>query len=221
MARGDQLEQHAGFGQFLGDVSEVIEDREADRIGRAWRSCFRGQLATNDLEPLHEIGGAGKQDAPSIARPGQARPLPTDGFLPPPGKSVTMPGVRRSRSGSHYPFHPRCGQMVPVMFRRRFAGEDHLVVVQPDSTLALVPSWMAEAVAGSATLRTCPRLSVGRLVELRARLDALLTSSDEGIGPARRGGDHAPTIQPAGGLFEADRTLTRSFQLRRGASLSA
>ena len=78
----------------------------------------------------------------------------------------------------HYPFHPRCGQMVPVTFRRRFAGEDHLVVVQPDGTLALVPSWMAEAVAGSATLTTCPRLSVGRLVELRARLDTLLACSD-------------------------------------------
>ena len=96
----------------------------------------------------------------------------------------------------HYPFHPRCGQMVPVTFRRRFAGEDHLVVVQPDGTLALVPSWMAEAVAGSATLTTCPRLSVGRLIELRARLDTLLASSDGESAP-RGGGDHAPTIQPA------------------------
>lgn len=96
----------------------------------------------------------------------------------------------------HYPFHPRCGQMVPVTFRRRFAGEDHLVVVQPDGTLALVPSWMAEAVAGSATLTTCPRLSVGRLIELRARLDTLLASSDGESAP-RGGGDYAPTIQPA------------------------
>ena len=96
----------------------------------------------------------------------------------------------------HYPFHPRCGQMVPVTLRRRFAGEDHLVVVQPDSTLALVPSWMAEAGAGSATLTTCPRLSVGRLIELRARLDTLLASCDGESAP-RGGGDHAPTIQPA------------------------
>jgi hypothetical protein len=64
--------------------------------------------------------------------------------------------------------------MVPVMFQRRFAGEDHLVVVQPDGTLALIPSWMAEAVASSAILTACPRLSIGRLIELRARLDTLL-----------------------------------------------
>jgi hypothetical protein len=30
-----------------------------------------------------------------------------------------------------YPFHPRAGQMVQVEHRKRFAGEDHLVVVQP------------------------------------------------------------------------------------------
>jgi hypothetical protein len=60
--------------------------------------------------------------------------------------------------------------MVLVTFRRRFAGEDHLVVVQPDGTLALVPSWMADAVAGSAPLTTRPRLAVDRLVELRAPL---------------------------------------------------
>ena len=96
----------------------------------------------------------------------------------------------------HYPFHPRCGQMVPVTFRRQFAGEEHLVVVQPDGTLALVPSWMAEAAAGSATLTTCPRLSIGRLVELRTRLDTLLASCVGETAP-RGGCDHAPTTRPA------------------------
>jgi len=96
----------------------------------------------------------------------------------------------------HYPFHPRCGQMVQVTLRRRFAGEEHLVVVQPDGTLALLPSWMAEAVSGSATLTACPRLSIGRLVELRVRLDALLASCDGESSP-RGGCDHAPTTEPA------------------------
>jgi hypothetical protein len=96
----------------------------------------------------------------------------------------------------HYPFHPRCGQMVPVTFRRRFAGEEHLVVIQPDGTLALVPSWMVEAAAGSATLTTCPRLSIGRLVELRMRLDTLLASCG-GESALRGGTDHAPTTRPA------------------------
>ena len=38
-----------------------------------------------------------------------------------------------------YPFHPRTQQMVQVQHSKRFAGEDHLVVVQPDGTLA--PGW--------------------------------------------------------------------------------
>ena len=42
--------------------------------------------------------------------------------------------------------------MVQVEHRKRFAGEDHLVVVQPDGTLALIPAWMSEDIARSATL---------------------------------------------------------------------
>ena len=81
------------------------------------------------------------------------------------------------------------------MFRRRFAGEDHLVVVQPDGTHALIPSWMTEEIAGSATLTTCPQLSLDRLVELRARLDALVASS-RGESAPREGGDLALGAQP-------------------------
>ena len=66
--------------------------------------------------------------------------------------------------------------MVQVEHRKRFAGEDHLVVVQPDGTLALIPAWMSEDSARSATLTASPRLAVGRLVELRARIDALIAS---------------------------------------------
>jgi hypothetical protein len=86
--------------------------------------------------------------------------------------------------------------MVLVTLRRRFAGEEHLVVVQPDGTLALVPSWMAESAAGSATLTACPRLSIGRLVEVRARIDTLLASCGGESAP-RGGCDHAPTTRPA------------------------
>jgi hypothetical protein len=63
--------------------------------------------------------------------------------------------------------------MVRVEHRKRFAGEDHLVVVQPDGTLALIPAWMSEDIASAATLTASPCLVFGRLVELRARIDAL------------------------------------------------
>src|SRR5690242_11381071 len=82
------------------------------------------------------------------------------------------------------------------MQRRRFAGEDHLVIVQHDGTLALVPCWMSEETAGAATLTSHPRLSVDRLLELRARVDALLASSG-GESALRSGGTHAITRQAA------------------------
>src|SRR4029079_15478847 len=89
-----------------------------------------------------------------------------------------------------YPFHPRAGQMVQVEHRKRFAGEDHLVVVQPDRTLALIPAWMSEDSARSATLSARPRLAVGRLADLRARIDVLIASQG-GAWPPREGGDYA------------------------------
>jgi hypothetical protein len=58
--------------------------------------------------------------------------------------------------------------MVQVEHRKRYAGEDALVMVQPDGTLALIPARMSEDIARFATLTASPRLAVGRLVELRA-----------------------------------------------------
>ena len=68
--------------------------------------------------------------------------------------------------------------------------------------------------AGSATLTTCPRLSVDRLVELRAQLDTLLACSDGESAP-RGGGDHASTYNQQRDLFEADRTLMEFPVARR------
>src|SRR6266436_5232404 len=59
-----------------------------------------------------------------------------------------------------------------------------------DGTLALIPAWMSEDIARSATLTASPRLAVGRLVELRARIDALIASQG-GAWPPREGGDRA------------------------------
>jgi hypothetical protein len=86
--------------------------------------------------------------------------------------------------------------MVQVEHRKRFAGEEHLVVVQPDGTLALIPAWMSEETARSTAITGSPCLSVDRLVELRVRQDALLASSD-GESTPHEGGDHAITTELA------------------------
>src|SRR6266852_5775249 len=67
---GDQLEQHAGYGLILGDVGDVVEDEQivAVELGDRAVEC---ELATSNLEPLHEIGSAGEHHAPSILDQGK------------------------------------------------------------------------------------------------------------------------------------------------------
>ena len=119
-----------------------------------------------------------------------------------------------------YPFHPRAGQMVQVEHRKRFAGEEHLVVVQPDGTLALIPAWMSEETARSTAITGTPCLSIDRLVELRVRLDALLASSDGESAP-REGGDHATTTEPAGRPVRGRSKDVGHSEHRRSLCLSA
>lgn len=102
-----------------------------------------------------------------------------------PGRdSVTNAGCPAFEVLILYPFHPRAGQMVQVEHRKRFAGEDHLVVVQPDGTLALIPAWMSEDIARSATLTASPRLAVERLVELPGANRCAYRLSRRGMAPA-------------------------------------
>ena len=69
---GSPLEQHARFGLILGDVGEIIEDEQMVAVELGNRG-FEGELATSDLEPLHEIGGAGEHHAPSILDQGKPK----------------------------------------------------------------------------------------------------------------------------------------------------
>ncbi|MCK1569490.1 hypothetical protein IVB08_37280 [Bradyrhizobium sp. 173] len=96
--------------------------------------------------------------------------------------------------------------MAQVEQRKRFAGEDYLVVVQPDGTLALIPAWMIEETARSTAITKSPYLSVDRLVELRVRLDALLASSDGESAP-HQGAIMRPRPSRQRDLFEVDQKM--------------
>ena len=50
--------------------------------------------------------------------------------------------------------------MVQVEHRKRFAGEEYLVVVQPDGTHALIPAWKSEETARSTAITGTPCLSM-------------------------------------------------------------
>jgi hypothetical protein len=67
--------------------------------------------------------------------------------------------------------------MVAVVGSKRHVGADHLVICQPDRTLALLPVWMTDPTAASYQLVSSPRLSIESLAEVRALIDALLASS--------------------------------------------
>ncbi|MGL4963531.1 MAG: DUF5372 family protein, partial [Inquilinus sp.] len=74
----------------------------------------------------------------------------------------------------HYPFHPRHGETVVAVGAKRHAGAEHLIVRQPDHTLALLPRWMTEPEAALHRLIPSPRLPIARLADLRALVDTLL-----------------------------------------------
>jgi len=59
---GDELEQHGGLGLILADISEVIENQAIKSVELGERGWQR-QVAPRRLQLLHEIGGAGEEDA--------------------------------------------------------------------------------------------------------------------------------------------------------------
>ena len=56
-----------------------------------------------------------------------------------------------------------------------YAGVVHLTIRLPDGTLTLTPEWMLRPAATGCEVRPAPRLSLARLRDLRAHIDAVLT----------------------------------------------
>src|SRR4051812_2328520 len=109
---------------------------------------------------------------------------------------------------------PRSGEMVAVVGSKRHAGADHLVIRQPDRTLALLPVWMAAPAAASHQLVSPPRLSIESLAEVRALVDALLASSGRESSRRKGAGDAPPWV------LNAQRLIARSSLLLLGGQES-
>lgn len=80
--------------------------------------------------------------------------------------------------------------MMQVEHRKRFAGEDHLVVVQPDGTLVLIPAWMSEDIARLQRSQQALGWLSKRWSSCR-RETMCLSPLEAGPWPLREGGDHA------------------------------
>ena len=77
----------------------------------------------------------------------------------------------------YYSFHPLAGKTVASNGRRVvYGGAVHVTIRLPDGTLTLTPEWMLRPAAAACVLHSSPRLSVARLRDLRAHLDAVLGS---------------------------------------------
>ena len=65
VAGGDELEEHAGFSLVLGNIGEVVEDQQVIFVELVDRG-FEAEIASCELEPLNEIGGASKENTVAV-----------------------------------------------------------------------------------------------------------------------------------------------------------
>jgi uncharacterized protein DUF5372 len=101
--------------------------------------------------------------------------LPRSRGLPP--KGVHNAGRLTYEVMITYPFHPLVGQSVHVVGDKEHGGTRYLIICNGDGARLLLPEWMTFPEAGAIQTLSRPRLSVTRLVELRALIDRLMALS--------------------------------------------
>ena len=112
-------------------------------------------------------------------------------------------GILASEETVYYPFHPLAGRTVASSSRRIvYSGVVHLTIRLADGTLTLTPEWMLRSAAAGCEVRSEPRLSLARLRDLRAHLNAVL-GSDDGDSPPTDGADDAPQSPTTGSVRRA------------------
>ena len=105
-----------------------------------------------------------------------------------------------------------------VEHRKRYAGEDHLVVVQPDGTLALIPSWMSEETAALCDPQRTPSAAC-RKAGRAARSESMRFSPLEaGYGPRVKEAIMQPRHRLQRDLFEKDHRTPEYSDVAEGHS---
>jgi hypothetical protein len=96
-----------------------------------------------------------------------------------------------------YPFHPLVGQSVLVVGDKKHGGTRHLIICKPgEGARLLLPEWMTFPEAATIRTLSCPRISVKRLVELRALIDRLMVSSPGNNVPGGGQSDETMEVTP-------------------------
>ena len=137
---------------------------------RATRSEWVSSIGLDPLQVRHALDAPHEGDAD----------LPADGESPS-GTALAqshriLPANIRQKPRSTIPFHPRFGEIVIVRRRLVTNKVEMAVILQPDSSLALLPAWMLDESAARFTIHESPTFSLTFLQSLRAEIDALLAS---------------------------------------------
>jgi hypothetical protein len=106
-----------------------------------------------------------------------------------------------------YPFHPLVGQSVLVVGEKEHGGTRYLIICNGDGARLLLPEWMTFAEAGAIQTLSRPRLSVTRLVELRALIDRLMASSSGNHLPGGGHSNEAMETSPTRPVHDTSTTL--------------
>ena len=107
-----------------------------------------------------------------------------------------------------YPFHPLVGQSVLVVSDKKHGGIRYLIICKPgEGSRVLLPEWMTSREAAAIQTVSCPRLSMARLVELRALIDRLMALSPENHTPGGGQSNEAMEATPTRPVHDIGGTL--------------
>src|SRR5262249_30655203 len=120
-----------------------------------------------------------------------------------------------------YPYHPLSGQSVLVVGETEHGGALHLIVRKPSGAKLLLPAWMTFPESSAVTILSCPRLSVNRLLELRALLDRLMASSSPHHVPGGGRSNEPTETPPSGSVQDTPRTYPVAAYDSSGATQGA
>ena len=79
----------------------------------------------------------------------------------------------------HYPYHPRFGDVIVVLARRKHQGKLAVLIEQPDGSRTWLPVWMTQPSAARLQCVEWPAIMIQRLLDLHRLLRVGLASVDD------------------------------------------
>ena len=216
------MEEQSPAGGAERQVAEFVQDDEVGVGEYAAGDLSRLSLKLFLLEGVDEFNGREEPDALAMMLDGLDADRRSEMRLACAGRgSDILPGIRRLRGGSSYPFHPRNGLKVLIAGRCRHQSTEVFVIRQPDDTLAHVPCWMMREAAAQHQLSPySPPLPLACLRGLRLEVDGLLKLSPERFRSRKERAIEVEARSPTAGAVRRGRAADRSF-VRAKASAAA